>query len=170
MICSGWQLDRLWFYRWLMINLLLFILFSSPLVFSWYYHTLQYWTDQRLVWIMTSQVLVVASLGMLPIVPNHISSKAYRLSLLGTICSSTYSLYCTYGVSVYYYKSEWIFCSIVYSNVLVFCSYDSCSALETKGVEYACNPALVATYNGSQGLHSFDVLSYDVYVQCTFKE
>uniref|UniRef100_A0A0A8XWJ5 Uncharacterized protein n=1 Tax=Arundo donax TaxID=35708 RepID=A0A0A8XWJ5_ARUDO len=42
-------------------------------------------------------VLVVASLGILPILPNHISSKAYRLSLLGTICSSTYSLYCTYG-------------------------------------------------------------------------
>ncbi|KAL6842822.1 hypothetical protein ACP4OV_027666 [Aristida adscensionis] len=42
-------------------------------------------------------VLVVASLGILPILPNHIASKAYRLSLLGTICSSTYSLYCTYG-------------------------------------------------------------------------
>ncbi|TVU34507.1 hypothetical protein EJB05_16342 [Eragrostis curvula] len=42
-------------------------------------------------------VLVVASLGILPILPNHISSKAYRLSLLGTICSSTYSLYSTYG-------------------------------------------------------------------------
>ncbi|KAF8670853.1 hypothetical protein HU200_050117 [Digitaria exilis] len=42
-------------------------------------------------------VLVVASLGILPILPNHISSKVYRLSLLGTICSSAYSLYSTYG-------------------------------------------------------------------------
>lgn len=42
-------------------------------------------------------VLVVASLGILPVLPNHISSKAYRLSLLGTICSSAYSLYSTYG-------------------------------------------------------------------------
>ncbi|GJN18448.1 hypothetical protein PR202_gb05612 [Eleusine coracana subsp. coracana] len=42
-------------------------------------------------------VLVVASLGILPVLPSHISSKAYRLSLLGTICSSTYSLYSTYG-------------------------------------------------------------------------
>ncbi|PWZ32129.1 hypothetical protein Zm00014a_038003 [Zea mays] len=42
-------------------------------------------------------VLVVASLGILPVLPNHISSKAYRLSLLGTICSSAYSLYGTYG-------------------------------------------------------------------------
>ncbi|KAG2598938.1 hypothetical protein PVAP13_5KG388500 [Panicum virgatum] len=42
-------------------------------------------------------VLVVSSLGILPVLPNHISSKAYRLSLLGTICSSAYSLYSTYG-------------------------------------------------------------------------
>uniref|UniRef100_A0A0E0FPA8 Uncharacterized protein n=1 Tax=Oryza nivara TaxID=4536 RepID=A0A0E0FPA8_ORYNI len=42
-------------------------------------------------------VLVVASLGILPILPKHIASKAYRLSLLGTICSSAYSLYVTYG-------------------------------------------------------------------------
>ncbi|XP_062214441.1 uncharacterized protein LOC133915332 isoform X1 [Phragmites australis] len=42
-------------------------------------------------------ILVVASLGVVPILPNHISSKAYRLSLLGTICSSMYSLFCTYG-------------------------------------------------------------------------
>ncbi|KQK08627.1 uncharacterized protein LOC100841225 isoform X2 [Brachypodium distachyon] len=42
-------------------------------------------------------VLVVAGLGILPILPKDIASKAYRLSLLGTICSSAYSLYCTYG-------------------------------------------------------------------------
>ncbi|KAL5221892.1 hypothetical protein ABZP36_026605 [Zizania latifolia] len=42
-------------------------------------------------------VLVVVSLGILPVLPKHIASKAYRLSLLGTICSSAYSLYCTYG-------------------------------------------------------------------------
>uniref|UniRef100_A0A453F0H9 Uncharacterized protein n=1 Tax=Aegilops tauschii subsp. strangulata TaxID=200361 RepID=A0A453F0H9_AEGTS len=45
-------------------------------------------------------VLIVASLGILPIVPKDVASKAYRLSLLGTICSSAYSLYCTYGVGV----------------------------------------------------------------------
>ncbi|KAF7029741.1 hypothetical protein CFC21_041419 [Triticum aestivum] len=42
-------------------------------------------------------VLIVASLGILPILPKDVASKAYRLSLLGTICSSAYSLYCTYG-------------------------------------------------------------------------
>ncbi|XP_008801981.2 transmembrane protein 33 homolog [Phoenix dactylifera] len=42
-------------------------------------------------------VLVVAVLGILPIVPRHLSIKAYRLSLLGTTCSSFYSLYTLYG-------------------------------------------------------------------------
>ncbi|OAY75261.1 uncharacterized protein LOC109717657 [Ananas comosus] len=42
-------------------------------------------------------VLVVAVLGILPVVPRHLSNKAYRLSLLGTTCSSFYSLYTLYG-------------------------------------------------------------------------
>ncbi|CAM0881623.1 unnamed protein product [Alopecurus aequalis] len=42
-------------------------------------------------------VLIVSSLGILPVLPKDMASKAYRLSLLGTICSSAYSLYCTYG-------------------------------------------------------------------------
>nr|XP_010924217.1 uncharacterized protein LOC105047107 [Elaeis guineensis] len=42
-------------------------------------------------------VLVVAVLGILPIVPRLLSNKAYRLSLLGTTCSSFYSLYILYG-------------------------------------------------------------------------
>ncbi|KAG1368053.1 transmembrane protein 33 [Cocos nucifera] len=41
-------------------------------------------------------VLVVAVLGIIPIVPRHLSNKAYRLSLLGTTCSSFYSLYILY--------------------------------------------------------------------------
>lgn len=35
---------------------------------------------------------------------------------------------------------------------------------ETKSMEHACNSALVAIYNCSQGLRSFDVLSYDVHI------
>ncbi|XP_073007026.1 uncharacterized protein [Typha latifolia] len=42
-------------------------------------------------------VFVVAVLGVLPIVPRNLSIKAYRLSLLGTACSSAYSLYSLYG-------------------------------------------------------------------------
>ncbi|WOL18412.1 hypothetical protein Cni_G27207 [Canna indica] len=42
-------------------------------------------------------VLVVAMLGMLPVVARNLSNKAYRLSLLGTACSSVYSLYTLYG-------------------------------------------------------------------------
>uniref|UniRef100_A0A0E0A3J0 Uncharacterized protein n=2 Tax=Oryza glumipatula TaxID=40148 RepID=A0A0E0A3J0_9ORYZ len=42
-------------------------------------------------------VLVVAGLGMLPILPKHLADRACKLSLLGTILSSAYSLYSTYG-------------------------------------------------------------------------
>jgi hypothetical protein len=42
-------------------------------------------------------VLVVAGLGMLPILPKHLADRACKLSLLGTILSSGYSLYSTYG-------------------------------------------------------------------------
>ncbi|XP_072148754.1 uncharacterized protein [Setaria viridis] len=42
-------------------------------------------------------VLVVAFLGMLPILPKHLADRACKLSLLGTIFSSGYSLYSTYG-------------------------------------------------------------------------
>ncbi|KAH7686178.1 TMEM33/Pom33 family protein [Dioscorea alata] len=42
-------------------------------------------------------VLVVSVLGLLPLVPRNISNKAYRLSLLGTTCSSLYSIYTLHG-------------------------------------------------------------------------
>jgi len=42
-------------------------------------------------------ILVVAGLGMLPILPKHLADRACKLSLLGTILSSGYSLYSTYG-------------------------------------------------------------------------
>ncbi|XP_062180698.1 uncharacterized protein LOC133885080 [Phragmites australis] len=42
-------------------------------------------------------VLIVAALGMLPILPKHLADRACKLSLLGTTFSSGYSLYSTYG-------------------------------------------------------------------------
>ncbi|XP_065016619.1 uncharacterized protein LOC135643510 isoform X1 [Musa acuminata AAA Group] len=42
-------------------------------------------------------VLVVVVLGMLPVLPRNLSNRAYHLSLLGTTCSSVYSLYTLYG-------------------------------------------------------------------------
>ncbi|TVU01925.1 hypothetical protein EJB05_52572, partial [Eragrostis curvula] len=42
-------------------------------------------------------VLVVAGLGMLPILPKHLADRACKLSLLGTAFSSGYSLYSIYG-------------------------------------------------------------------------
>ncbi|XP_022859270.1 uncharacterized protein LOC111380036 [Olea europaea var. sylvestris] len=43
------------------------------------------------------QVFVVAVLAIFPLVPKNLSIRAYRLSLIGTACSSLYSLYSTYG-------------------------------------------------------------------------
>ncbi|KAE8811523.1 hypothetical protein D1007_11579 [Hordeum vulgare] len=44
-------------------------------------------------------VLLVVGLGMLPILPKHLEDRACKLSLLGIILSSGYSLYSTYGVA-----------------------------------------------------------------------
>ncbi|CAL9148886.1 unnamed protein product [Musa hybrid cultivar] len=46
---------------------------------------------------VATMVLVVAVLGMLPVASRNLSNKAYRLSLLGTACSSVYSVYSLYG-------------------------------------------------------------------------
>ena len=54
------------------------------------------------------QVLVVAGLGMLPILPKHLADRTCKLSLLGTILSSGYSLYSTYGVSTCL-SEDWFF-------------------------------------------------------------
>ncbi|KAL0905732.1 hypothetical protein M5K25_024170 [Dendrobium thyrsiflorum] len=43
-----------------------------------------------------NEVLIVALLGILPLVPRNLSNKAFRLSLLGTALSSFYSLYTLY--------------------------------------------------------------------------
>ncbi|KAG6779210.1 hypothetical protein POTOM_015583 [Populus tomentosa] len=43
------------------------------------------------------QVFVVAVLAIIPLAPKNLSSRAYRLSFMGTACSSLYSLYTLYG-------------------------------------------------------------------------
>ncbi|WVZ14100.1 hypothetical protein V8G54_011666 [Vigna mungo] len=43
------------------------------------------------------RVFVVGFLATIPLVPKHLSHRAYRLSFLGTTCSSLYSLYLQYG-------------------------------------------------------------------------
>lgn len=42
-------------------------------------------------------VFIVAVLAIIPVVPRHLSNRAYRLAFLGTACSSLYSLYTLYG-------------------------------------------------------------------------
>ncbi|KAJ1688246.1 hypothetical protein LUZ63_019636 [Rhynchospora breviuscula] len=52
---------------------------------------------QAIHFALNAWVLAVAVLGIVPILTVHLSRKVYRLSLLGTIVSSLYSLYSLYG-------------------------------------------------------------------------
>ncbi|XP_073525588.1 uncharacterized protein [Phyllobates terribilis] len=55
------------------------------------------WDRQTVLFSVNAWICVLALLAMLPIVPKHLSNRAYRLSFVGTACSSAYSLYSLYG-------------------------------------------------------------------------
>ncbi|KAH6803074.1 dihydroflavonol 4-reductase/flavanone protein [Perilla frutescens var. frutescens] len=59
--------------------------------------TLLRWDQQTIQFSVNAWVFVVAVLAIFPLVPRNLSSRAYRLSFLGTACSSMYSLYSQYG-------------------------------------------------------------------------
>ncbi|XP_024978421.1 uncharacterized protein LOC112515738 [Cynara cardunculus var. scolymus] len=55
------------------------------------------WDRQTIQFSVNAWVFVVAVLAMFPLIPNNLSNRAYRLSFMGTACSSLYSLYSLYG-------------------------------------------------------------------------
>ncbi|PWA62811.1 hypothetical protein CTI12_AA360340 [Artemisia annua] len=55
------------------------------------------WDRQTIQFSVNAWVLVVAVLAMVPLLPKSLSNRAYRLSFMGTACSSFYSLYSLYG-------------------------------------------------------------------------
>ncbi|KAK9067133.1 hypothetical protein SSX86_014458 [Deinandra increscens subsp. villosa] len=55
------------------------------------------WDRQTIQFSVNAWVLVVAVLAMVPLTPKSLSNRAYRLSFMGTACSSLYSLYSLYG-------------------------------------------------------------------------
>lgn len=55
------------------------------------------WDRQTILFSVNAWVFVVAFLATFPLVPKHLSSRAYRLSFMGTTVSSLYSLYSQYG-------------------------------------------------------------------------
>ncbi|RZB70920.1 hypothetical protein D0Y65_035738 [Glycine soja] len=55
------------------------------------------WDRQTVLFSVNAWVFVVAFLAAIPLVPKHLSHRAYRLCFLGTLCSSLYSLYSQYG-------------------------------------------------------------------------
>ncbi|KAJ8775038.1 hypothetical protein K2173_020042 [Erythroxylum novogranatense] len=55
------------------------------------------WDRQTIQFSVNAWVFIVAVLAIIPLVPRNISNRAYRLSFMGTACSSLYSLYTLYG-------------------------------------------------------------------------
>ncbi|KAK2987468.1 hypothetical protein RJ640_012127 [Escallonia rubra] len=55
------------------------------------------WDRQTIQFSVNAWVFVVAVLAIFPLVPQNLSNRAYRLSFMGTACSSLFSLYSLYG-------------------------------------------------------------------------
>lgn len=55
------------------------------------------WDRQTIQFSVNAWVFVLALLATFPLIPGSLSNRAYRLSFLGTACSSLYSLYSLYG-------------------------------------------------------------------------
>ncbi|XP_022734364.1 transmembrane protein 33 homolog [Durio zibethinus] len=55
------------------------------------------WDRQTIQFSVNAWVFIVAVLAIFPLVPRSLSNRAYRLSFMGTACSSLYSLYALYG-------------------------------------------------------------------------
>ncbi|GMI69004.1 hypothetical protein like AT3G02420 [Hibiscus trionum] len=56
-----------------------------------------HWDRQTLQFSVNAWVFIVAVLAIFPLVPRSLSYRAYRLSFVGTACSTLYSLYAVYG-------------------------------------------------------------------------
>ncbi|OMP10323.1 hypothetical protein COLO4_04619 [Corchorus olitorius] len=55
------------------------------------------WDRNTVLFSVNAWVFIVAVLAIFPLVPQSLSNRAYRLSFMGTACSSAYSLYALYG-------------------------------------------------------------------------
>lgn len=55
------------------------------------------WDRQTIQFSVYAWVFAVGVLAIFPLVPKNLSNRAYRLSFMGTACSSLFSLYSLYG-------------------------------------------------------------------------
>lgn len=55
------------------------------------------WDRQTIQFSVNAWMFVLAFLSIVPLTPSNLSNRAYRLSFMGTACSSLYSLYSLYG-------------------------------------------------------------------------
>ncbi|PPR97400.1 hypothetical protein GOBAR_AA23264 [Gossypium barbadense] len=70
---------------------------SGPSAGSGSNTTSLHWDRHTIQFSVNAWVFIVAVLAIFPLVPKSLSNRAYRLSFIGTACSSVYSLYALYG-------------------------------------------------------------------------
>lgn len=56
------------------------------------------WDRHMVLFSLNAWVLIVALFAMIPMVPRNLSHRAYRLSMMGTACSSLFSLFIKCGM------------------------------------------------------------------------
>ncbi|EMS54078.1 hypothetical protein TRIUR3_13111 [Triticum urartu] len=77
--------------------------------------------DQRsLHFSVNAWVLIVALIGIIPLATRQLQLKGYRLSLLGTTCTTGYAIFALYGVSNMKLSVETTQC---YANIHVLAGY-----------------------------------------------
>lgn len=55
------------------------------------------WDRHTILFSVNAWIFVLALLAIFPLIPKNLSNRAYRLSFMGTTCSSLYSVYSLYG-------------------------------------------------------------------------
>lgn len=55
------------------------------------------WDRQTIQFSVNAWVIVMAALAIFPLSPTNLANRAYKLSFMGTACSTLYSLYALYG-------------------------------------------------------------------------
>ncbi|CAA2999095.1 transmembrane 33 homolog [Olea europaea subsp. europaea] len=70
------------------------------------------WDGQTIQFSVNAWIFVVAVLAIFPLLPKNLSKRAFRLSFMGTACSSLYSLYSLYGVVSSQFITYLILCMI----------------------------------------------------------
>ncbi|KAG6607043.1 hypothetical protein SDJN03_00385, partial [Cucurbita argyrosperma subsp. sororia] len=83
------------------------------------------WDRHRVLFLVNAWVFLLSSLAVIPMVPRNISHRAYQISLMGTACSSLFTLFITCGTprSFDMQALEVYFRPVVATKALVYLIY-----------------------------------------------